>query len=154
MTKKRYLFLVIVLLIIVIIIFIFRPIPFDEVFFNTDKMSVLYLVNSMKDGTIYPDSKVLTFESNSAKFHQIKNIFEKYSYHKCFKTWINNEISHDVGTIYRIFANGSTILITENSYIEIDSNIYRVGYLGNFKAKKLITELKEILENWTIIFMF
>lgn len=147
MIKKRKLFLVIALFIIVIIVYIFRPIPFDEVFFNTDKMSVLYFVNSMKDGSIYPDSKVLTFDSNSAKFHQIKNILKKYSYHKCFKTWINNGILHDMEEVYQISANGRTILITENSYIEIDSNIYRVGYLGNLKAKKMIMELKDILEN-------
>lgn len=147
MIKKRKLFLVIVLFIILITVYIFRPIPFDEVFLNADKMSVSYFVNSMKDGTICPDSKVLTFDSNSEKLDKIKKIFKKYSYHKCLKTWINDGISHDIGTVYQISVNGRIILITENSYIVIDSNIYRVGYLGNLKAKKMITELKDILEN-------
>jgi len=146
MRIKRNLFLVIVLLIIVIA-YIFRPIPFDEGFFNTDEISVLYVVNSLKDGTIYPDSKVLTLDNNSTKFHQIKNIFIKYSYHKCFKTWINNWTLREVGTAYRVLANGRTILISEKSYIVIDSNIYRVGYLGNLKAKKMISDLKDIIEN-------
>lgn len=147
MIKKKFVFLVILLTFIAIIIYIFRPIPFDKEFFNTDKISVSYFINSKKDGTIVPDAKILTFDRNSAKFDQIEKIFEKYSYHKCFKTWNNNATLEDIGESYQILTDKRKLLITEDSYIEIDFNIYRIGYLGSSKAKKLVTQLKYILEN-------
>lgn len=147
MIKKKYVFLVIILTIIAIIVYIFRPIPFDKEFFINDKISVSYFINSKKDGTIIPDAKVLTFDRNSDQFRQIENIFEKYTYHKCFKTWNNNASLKGNGTSYQILTDKRTLLITEDSYIIIDFNIYRIDYLGSSKAKKLVKELKDIIEN-------
>jgi hypothetical protein len=145
MIKKRILFLVIILSIISIIVYIFRPISFGKEFSNADEITVLYPVNLLdKDGKYKPDFKSLTFYSNSTKFHEIKNIIENYSYHKCFKTWINDGQLN--GVHYQISTNEKRIVIAENSYIIIDSNIYRVGYFGNLKVKKMITELNDLLK--------
>ncbi len=145
MIKKWILFLVTILTIVSIIVYIFRPIPFDKEFFNSNEITVMYPVNTMEDGTFKPDMKSLTFYSNSTKFHEIENIIENYSYHKCFKTWINEGQLN--GVRYQILINEKRMVIAENSYIIIDSNIYRIGYLGNSKVKKMITELKDLLEN-------
>lgn len=143
MSKKRIM-IVVMTLIIIIIVYIFRPISFNKEFFDTNKISVTYVVNSMKDGTIIPEFKTLTFNYKSDDFHQIENIIEKYPYHRCLKTWINKgQLS---GMRYLLSNDERTMVITENSYIEIDSKIYRVGYWGNSKAKKMIEELKDILE--------
>lgn len=146
MIKKRILFLVIILTIVSIIVYIFRPIPFGKEFSNANEITVIYRVNSIdKDGKYKPDMKSLTFYSNSTKFYEIKNIIEKYSYHKCLKTWINDGQLN--GVSYQILTNEKRIVITENSNIIIDSDFFRVGYFGNSKVKKMITELKDLLEN-------
>ena len=145
MIKKRNLILVIILTIIAIIVYIFKPIPFNKEFFNADRISVSYFVDSMKDGTMTPEFKTFTFDDNSTKFHQLENIIEKYSYHKCFKSWINNGTLS--GPSYIMSTNERTMIIAESSYIDIDSCIYRIDYWGNSKTKKLVTELKNIWEN-------
>jgi hypothetical protein len=143
MIKKWILFLITILTIVSIIVCIFRPIPFNKEFFNANEITVMYPANTIEDGIFKPDMKSLTFYSNSTKFHEIESIIENYSYHKCFKTWINDGQLN--GVRYQILINEKRMVIAENSYIIIDSNIYRIGYLGNSKAKKMITKLKDLL---------
>ncbi len=144
--RKRILFIVSILTFIAIIVYIFRPIPLDKDFFDTDEITVSYVMNSMKDGEIKPEVKTLTFDSNTTEFHQIRNIFKRYSYHKCFKTWINNGKISTRGMSYQLSTDDTIILITEDSYVMIDDMIYRVDYLGNSKAQKMIKEIKVVLE--------
>lgn len=148
MTLKRLAIIVFILIFTGITIYIFKPITFSKDFFNSDSITISYVTDNTNDnGTIIPNMKNITFPSDSNKFHELELIFEKYSYHYCINTWTGKALSDNTTSAFLLSSNDKTIIISNAPHIIIDDKVYRVGYWGNVKINKLISELKDLLSN-------
>lgn len=93
-----------------------------------------------------------TYSSDSAEFERIMDILSRYTYHRSFRTlagasdiqgnhagyWLSVYLDH--GDKRVDFTCGGT------GEILIDSNVWRVGYLGDRASLAMMAELSAVLE--------
>lgn len=148
MRKKHFVILVIILIFISVSIFIYRPIPFHKDFFNSDSITVIYVIdNKIDNGSIVPNTKSITFNNDTTNFYKLEQIIEKYSYHSCIHTLLGQSSINGISCYFDLLSKGQLIGITDNPHIIINDKVYRVGYWGDAKVNNLLGELKKLLKN-------
>lgn len=154
-TKRHAFYATIVaVLIICAVLYMLNPISFDDNLFTNNNVSIAYVEPTVRtvfdnDGEPYSradnETKSYNFSRESTEFQQIKELFEKHSYHICLKTLINaDSIKQPSHSITMQFGD-ETIIITDVPYIIVGDNIYRIGYWGSSKISELDSGLKDIL---------
>ena len=142
--KKRLIISVIIFAFICVVAYTFRPISFSKDFFKNDTLSIVYFENSVVNGAPIQNSKVFDFDSAAPEFQQIKQIFEKYSYHNCFDTLKSGPIKNGYQG-FSLSSEGEMIMILNVPKIFVGDKIYRIGYWGSSEINALNVELKDIL---------
>lgn len=96
-----------------------------------------------------PVNKTYRYEINesSAKFHKVTDTLSKYRYHLSMSTLTKNTLSANIRYSFIISAANNTISFCDDSKIIINGSVYKIGYWGNRKAKKLCNELINILQD-------
>lgn len=149
MLKKRLVSRVTILVFLSLILYIFRPISFNKELFNSDKISIYYVINSMKDGKVTPEFKTLDFDKNSTEYTHIEKMIQKYTYHNCIKTLTGQKPSTNGQNIISIYKDNKAFGITNNNYIIIENKVYKMGHPWNSKYNSLYIELNDYLINHT-----
>ena len=145
---------IVAVLVICAVLYMLNPISFDENLFKNNNVSIVYVdptVKTVLDNNGEPYSKAgsetksYDFSRESTEFQQIKELFEKYSYHICFKTLINDDSIEQFSHCFTMQFGDQTINITDVPHIIVGGNVYRIGYFGSSKISELDSGLKDIL---------
>ena len=144
--KKVLLISISTLIAISIVVYIFRGIPLKNDFFQKDTLWIMYANYSIEDGKPVRNTKEYTLNSDSAEYKKIEQVFQKYRYHNCFRTWIGDSSLRDISYTFNLSCGDKNIILADIPNIMIGSKVYRIGYIGTSKIKALNRELKDILD--------
>jgi hypothetical protein len=144
---------IVAVLTICAVLYILNPISFDDNLFTNNNVAIAY--SEPVVATVYDNgepisksdikTKQFNFNRESTEFQQIKELFDKYSYHICFKTLINADTIEQLTHNITMQFGDQTIIITDVPYMIVGGNVYRIGYIGISKISELNVELKDIL---------
>jgi len=154
---KKILICAAVLLIIANSLYFLLPVHFNQKFSESDVVNISYAVPavSLANGTSQSDiqSRQFSFDKHSAEFKKIIELFDKYSYHRCFRTLTHNSSITGITYSFTISfsdKNGNESITFSNlPYIVVSTNtsknfeVYKVGYFGNSDISNLCNELKK-----------
>lgn len=147
MSKKMVwsIILAILMAIFCVVTYFYQPIPFH--FIEDDLISIVYVDFSLENGRANQSTKQYSIQVDSLEFQQMKEIFEKYSYHRSLDTIFSDASISGASKIFMICTNGVSMTIGNVPEIIMQDKVYRVGYWGSSEINDLNNELLEILSN-------
>ena len=137
--------------VILILMFIFLwPLSFSG--FLSDESELLVTVTDVViDGIgLRHETTNYSIQPGTETFEQIQQILNSYTYRRTWRTFLNHSnVQSDSIYYWLIMFSGDNILLTGGGTgeININGNIYRVGYWGNARVIEMMREIRAVLEN-------
>ncbi len=147
--RMRFVYSLTALAVAALAAFMFWPLSLADVI--AGDMGVLVTISDMGfDGS--GDITNYVLPRSSEKLAQLRNLLNEYVYHRLPRTFFGDGslkgTADDAGYRLHLHTEDGRILISHGSgYIIVDGRGYRLGYWGNKKALKMMSDVRSFVEN-------
>lgn len=150
MTKKKWLCVALVILCAAVY---WRPMNLGAaVTAEHSNFSVVSILHRITNGKIDNLTRSYDLPAGSAEAAAMADILEKYSYHRCLRTYISDgSMDGKGGSDYTILLSTTRehITFTGTGEIAIGSRVYRTDYIGRRNSMDLVEEVAALLATCT-----
>ena len=137
--KKIVIGVAIVFILVLNCVFLY-PLSFENVISNSTDLYLVYIETGITDGMVQHESTDYRFAADSEEVEQIQQILQRYSYHRCLRSWSDNAHIDDNGAGYwlQLYSGDNNIICGGTNAIIVNNHVYHIGYWGNQKALSII----------------
>lgn len=101
------------------------------------------------DGT--PDLSMHSYriEADSPEYAQMKDVLSRYSYRKCLRTFVGNNVltvKHP-GVSLQLYPGENVIVFGGTAEIDVNTRIHRMGLFTSGRAQQLMEEIIAVLKD-------
>jgi hypothetical protein len=150
--KKKIILSLAGLAVIIFGLIMLWPLSFSDVM--VDDIEIYFIVTDLgvdENGRLENTTSNYIIKPDSDEFIQLRNILNKYSYHRSFRSFFNDTsmTGNDAGYWFHIYQIGTevkTIITGGTGEVIINDRVYRIGYWSNKKALSMMDEIHNLLE--------
>ena len=153
--RKKIIFSLLGLAIITFGLIMLWPLSLTDAITDGAEMQIIVVdLGASENGQFDTTSTSYVFQPGSEEYIQIRQILDKYSIHRSFRSFFKEtSISGRNGADYNLqiyFVENGNLSKSINTLgtgeIAVNDRVYRIGYWGNKKALAMMDEIRSILE--------
>lgn len=146
--KKKWMRALITLAAVAIVLALVWPLSFTKLLCEDEPLLICcneYTISPEGEPGI--DMHTYRLESDSPAYAQIRQILSNYSYRRCLRTFVGDQVleGNNPGYWLQLYAGENSVILGGTGEICVNTRIHRVGMFTSGRAQKLMREVIAVL---------
>ena len=101
-----------------------------------------------EDGKPGIDLHSYTFEPDSPEYEAIVQILAGYSYRRCWRTFIGDNVldGKNPGYSLQLYSGENSVVLVGTGEIDVNTRIYRMGLFTGRRSQAMMAEIRAVLD--------
>ena len=145
--NKKFIVGILISVAVLIGVFFLYPFPLENVVSSNHDLIIIYTNNNVINGIPKLQMTEYRFDGNSEEIVQLRKLLSKYSYHRNFRFFVEDDLikGNDAGFWINLYSGEHSVTLGGNKKIRVNNHVYDIGYWGNNRNVMLMDDIRSFL---------